>query len=538
VTTVPVIRSKLGTANGGTTSIQVNVPTDSTAPAVGDLLLVSIVTTAATPVITVPALGSWVQVLAPIAMGSRYFAVYRGVRGADDPTQYVFTQNNTGAAQSLLVAVPGVWGGVVGAYSKGATGFTQTTPGVTTTALNSLAISLQGEATAATEAGDPITVAAPFVKDLWTIQAAAPINSILLAHRDMPTNGATGDAVSTWPNSTGNRGSVMVVVQPLPDPIVTPVARLDAKMADGQGGIVDVGLVGWDGTQEVALDRVEYLHSGTFIPDLDRIDRVWTMGHRGGSIDYQEHSMRGYVECSINHLDVLEFSVGITSDGVLFGAHDATLNRTSSSLGPSAANGGVDVKTTDRTWAQVQALVQDLPNRGDTRFTTQPYLSLDDFVAKFAGTHTLMFDPKALSTANRQVLYSRIQQIPDYQRRVLGKFYTTGTVIADEFHAIGCKVWGYSYTDDVATTTTNADGSKTYTMRTNAGSTQRDAPKWDYLGLEHNAPAEVWAMIIQIAGPKKVIGHIVSTVAQADAAVAKGAKALQVAGVRAVQTKY
>jgi hypothetical protein len=259
---------------------------------------------------------------------------------------------------------------------------------------------------------------------------------------------------------------------------------------------------------------------------------VWTMGHRGGSIDYQEHSARGYVECAINHVDVLEFSVGMSSDGVLFGLHDDTLNRTSSSLGSTA------VKPGDRTWAQIQALVQDLPNRGDTRFTTQPYLSLDDFVAQWAKSHTLMFDPKVLSTAQRKVLMARIQQIPDYQRRVLGKYYTTGTVIADEFHAIGCKVWGYSYTADLGTFPNGTGAGQPFVVRSDSSSTAGTASKWDYLGLEYNADERAWAAMIQLAGAKKVIAHIVPTAATATAAVAKGARALQVSGVRSVSPAY
>jgi hypothetical protein len=521
---VTAIRSKLGTSNSGTNPIPVNVPTDGTAPVVGDLMLVVINTTAAAPTITVPSLGSWQQVLAPTAMGSRYMAVYRGVRGADDPSQYVFSQSATGAAQALFVAAAAAWG-FAGTYSKGASAVTQTTPGVTTTVANSLALSLQAEATANPEADSDITVASPFVKDLWTIAAASPLNSILLAHREMATPGATGDAVSTWKagNSTGNRGSIMVVLHPLPD---TPIVRFDAKMADGQGGIVDVGLVGWDGSKEIELSKVEFVHSGTLVPDLDRLDRVWWMSHRGGSIDYQECTLRGYLESAIHHADVLEISVAITSDGKILCAHDATADRTSSSVR------GQGWRFDQHTWAEVQQLEQDLPNRGDTRFTTDRYYSLDEILDKFAATHSFMVDPKALGTvARRDVLYPRLRQIADYQRRIVGKFYHTGTAIADEFHAIGCKAWGYAYAE--AITGVRSDGQPTQEPLLSV-----TAPKWDYLGMEHSASAAVWAEAIRIAAGRRVIAHIVETVTQADQAVAKGARALQVSGVRAVSTAY
>lgn len=519
MTTVPLTRSKLGTANTGVRDIQVNVPTDSSAPVVGDLMFVQINTTAATPVITPPSAGSWVQILAPVAMGSRYMALYRGIRGASDPTQYIFTQNNTGAAQSLFVALPGIYGGV-GSYSKGASAVTQTTPGVTTTVANSLALSFQAEATANTEVDSDITVASPFVKDLWTIAPSSPINSILLAHRDMATPGATGDAVSTWKtgNSTGNRGSIMVIVEPLPD--ATP-DRLAVKMSDGAGSVVDAGLVWWDGQNEIQLSKLEAIYPGTPVSELFSTSRVWWMAHRGGSADYQEHSERGYLESARCHADVFEASLVMSSDGVIFLAHDNTANRTSSSVGPSAANGGTDWFFNQHTAAEIEALIQDLPGRGDTRFNTAPYMRLTQLVSRWAKTHTLMLDTKYINTAGRQALYAYIQTIPNYRECIMGKFYHSGTTIADEFHAIGCKVWGYGYTADV-----------------NDGSYAQTAAKWDLLGLEYTASQNTWNALKSIAGSKKILGHIVPTAQAAQDAVALGAKALQVSGVNSVSTVY
>lgn len=393
---------------------------------------------------------------------------------------------------------------------------TTTALSVTTSVANTMVVGFFGEATTAAEAAG--FVPAVTGATVWTYagqSGSSDIETTLVTYREVTSPGASGNAVATYPNTQAQNAWGALIAFPPADTSTAPVSRLAAKAADGAGGILDVGLVGWDGTKEVALSRIEYVHGGTMVPDLDRTDRVWTMGHRGGSLDYQEHSVRGYLECAINHVDVLEFSVGMSSDGVMFGLHDDTLNRTSSSLGSTS------VKPSDRTWAQIQALVQDLPNRGDTRFTTQPYLSLDDFVAQWAPSHTLMFDPKLLTAAQRQTLLARIQQIPDYRRRVLGKFYTTGVDRADEFHSIGVKAWGYSYTADVQN-----------------GTTARTAERWDYLGLEYDATAETWASMLQIAGSKKVIGHIVPTAIAARSAVTKGARALQVSGVRAVSPAY
>jgi hypothetical protein len=523
MTTQVTIRGRLGTNNSGGNAIPVNVPTDGTAPLAGDWMIVALNTTAVTPTITPPS--GWTTLLAPTAMGSRYLALYFMVRGSSDTsTSYAFTQSSTGATQALLVYGAGKYSSI-GVFSKPASSsVTQTTLGVTTTVPNSLALSIQAEATSATELDSDITVASPFVKDLWTIQASSPVNSILLSHREMPTPGDTGNAVSTWKNSVGNRGSIMVVIEPTPDTVV-PITPLNAVMSDGAGNAIPVKLTaiasdGNGGVKEVGLSKIELVHSGSFVPDLDRMSRVWTMGHRGGSLDNQEHSAFGYVRSAINHVDVMEFSVGRTSDGKYFGLHDSTLNRTTSGL---AAN----YLASAHTWAEISALMQDLPNRGGP----QPYMLLDDFINQWSPSHTLMFDPKLINTAGRADLYARIQQIPRYQERVLGKFYHTGTAIADEFHAIGCKVWGYAYTEAIT-------GFKTDGTATTEPLLSATAAKWDYLGMEYGATSDVWAETIRIANGKKVIGHIVATVAQADDAVAKGAKALQVSGVNAVSVKY
>lgn len=528
MTTMPKVRGFRGTSNTGTNTIVVNVPTDATAPVVGDEMNVALVITSASSVPTAPT--GWTQVLAPQAMGTRYLVVFRKTRASGDPNSVTFTMNTTGAAISFLFYGAAVYGGI-GSYLRTTTGNVQTTPGVTTTKANSLAISIQGEATAATETTDKITMASPFVKDTWYLQeVSSPIHSVLLAHRDMATAGATGDAQSTWlkddgtANSSGNRGSVMIIWEPIPDTEPTPVKLLSVRAADGQGKIINVGAKGWDGTKDVELAKIEYVHSGTFVPDLDRTTRVWTMGHRGGSLDYQEHSARGYVQSAIAHVDVLEFSVGRTSDGVFFGLHDATLNRTTSGL-PSG------YLASAHTWAEISTLVQDLPNRGDARFASQPYLRLEDFIAQWAPTHTLMFDPKLINTAGRQALYPILQQIPRYTERVLGKFFHTGTAIADEFHAIGCKAWGYAYEE--AITGIRSDGAPTQDPLFSA-----TMGKWDYLGLDYGASAAAWAELVRLAGPKKIIGHIVGTLDQANTAVNKGARALQVSGVNAVAVGY
>lgn len=505
----PTIRGMSGTANGGLNTINADIPTGTTAPVVGDWMIVVINTTAASPTITGPS--GWTQVMAPVAMGSRYMSVWQAVRSSGDSMlmSYMFMQSTTGSAQALLVYGVGVYGSL-GAYSKGASASTQTTPGVTTTVANSLALSLQAEATSATETDSQITVASPFTKDLWTIAPSSPINSVLLSHRYMTTAGATGDAVSTWPNPTGNRGSIMAVILPTTD----TTTKLAAKMADGNGSVINVGLVGWDGSKEIALSKIEPVYGGIKVPELLSTSRVFTMSHRGGSLDYQEMSMRGYTQSAIAHADALEFSVARTSDGVFFGLHDDTLNRTTSGL---AAN----YKPGEHTWAEISALQQDLSNRGDTRFTTAPYMKLQDLIDVYGKSHTIFIDPKVVGSANFPALITTLKTFSDYKNTFVGKYYHTGTSVATLFTNEGMATWGYSYDGDL-----------------DDGSTAATASYWTMLGLTYSSDVAHWNQILSIAGSKKVIGHIVPTVAAADQAVSRGAKGLQVSGINVVSTKY
>jgi len=518
-------KNHLTTTNSGTTPIPVNVPS-SDGPAVGDWMVASIHTTASNSeahAITAPSNSGWVQVLAPSLLGSRILSVFAKRRVDGDPNTWTFTQAKTGAA---FADVQWGSGGVTdistwlkGAFSKGANLTTQTTPGVSGAVAGSLAISIQAEATAATES-DVMTVDSPFTKLYWTIIAGSnPINSFLIAHRKLTADGSTGDAVSRgWPNQTGNRGSFMLVIPPAVD--ATPT-RLALKISDGQGNIIDGKVSWWDGSQEIQLAKVTAVYPGSLVPDLVSMTRVWTMAHRGGSKDYQEHSERGYLESAICHVDVMEMSLVRSKDGTFWGAHDNTANRTSSSVGPSAANGGTDWFFSDHTDAEIEALIQDLPSRGDSRFNTAKYYRLTDLVNRWSGTHTLMLDPKYISTAGRVDLYNYIKTIPDYKNRIMGKFYGTGIAIANEFHAIGCLVWGYFYTADV-----------------NNGDAAKYASYWDFLGLEYTASSSTWATMMSIADTKKVLGHIVPTAVAAQTAVGYGAKALQVSGVIDVSTVY
>lgn len=520
--------------------------------AVGDAMLLVVEQVSAAGVPTTPS--GW-TLRGSATHGSRAGYAYTKIRASGE-TSITLARGTAGAGRMAVTGIAGVksdpstwvFGTAKGRSASPADSSTTTTAlGITTTAPNTLVIGIFGEATSASEATGfvpSVTNSTPY--SFAGQVSSGDIESIFLTYKEMVTAGDTGSMVATYPNVQSSNAWAMMIGFPSVETDTgtpTPVTQLAGQVADGNGGLIPVGLVAWanndQGTPaEIALDKIEYVHSGTPIPDLQKLTRVWTMGHRGGSADYQEHSLRGYFECAINHIDVMEVSVAITSDGYFICAHDGTADRTSSAVA------GQNWRFDQHTLAEVRALTQDLPNRGDSRFTTAPYMTLQEVFDKFGATHSFMIDPKEVSTANRPALYALIQTLPNYRIKVMGKFYSTGTAIADEFHAIGCLTWGYSYTADLGALeplSSSPDGTEAgrrFIVRTDASSTKATEPKWDVLGLEHGADARAWAAMLVIAGNKKVVAHIVTTLAQADAAVAKGAKALQVAGIRSVMAGY
>lgn len=517
----------------GTAIVNVSIP-NSIFP--GDLMLLVVEqqTSAGTPITP----GGW-TFIASQAHGTRSGFAYWRFRQEVDTTIQIERPNNAGGRYALT-AFTGVetdsskW--TIGtprsrATSPADTSYVTTALGITTTRADTLVVGIFGEATTSGESTSFVpTVSGGTVQSYSGQLSSGDIETVLITNTQMSLAGATGNVTATYPNPQASNAWGMLIGLPS---IVTDanagVKRFPAQMSDGNGKIINVGLTAMAddgaGVKEVPIAKIELIHSGSLVPDLLRMDRVFTMAHRGGSLDYQEHTLRGYTQSAIAHMDALEISVARTSDGVFIGVHDDTLNRTTSGL---AAN----YRPRDHTLAEILQLRQDLPNRGDPRFTTDRYYTLDELLAIWGqGTHSVFIDPKALTTADRVALIARLKQVTRYQDIFVGKFFHSGTIVADEFAAAGMATWGYAYTE--AITGFRSDGQATSDPLLSA-----TAGKWTMLGLEYSAADDIWATALAIANGKKIIGHILPTAAAARAVVAKGARGLQVSGINAVSTAY
>lgn len=262
----------------------------------------------------------------------------------------------------------------------------------------------------------------------------------------------------------------------------------------------------WDGTKEQGATAT-YVPNGRKVADL--LTKPFVIAHRCGSADWAEHSMRGATESVVRGVDGLEFSIGSSSDGVLFGLHDQTLNRTT----PSAPANYI---ASNHTWEEISAYQEVAPSGGDPAFGPQPYTKLTDLLNTYAGTHLILLDPKYVSSAKYGALLDIMDSYPQATQHLMGKFYGTGISWANACKARGYKSWGYFYAADIDSGTV----------------TSANTTPWDYLGMEYNAAASYWTTIRSYGKP--VIAHIAPTLAAAQQGIASGAVGVMASGIRSV----
>lgn len=234
----------------------------------------------------------------------------------------------------------------------------------------------------------------------------------------------------------------------------------------------------------------------------------FSIGHHGASADWPEMSMEAYRQSVRLGVDALEISLARSADGVWFGLHDATLDRTSGTSGFVAS---------EHPWSEVQRYRIRPTGAHDTSTAPQPYLALPDLVAAYAGTHTIFVDPKTAAPRHYPELLDLMDAAgPKATDSFVAKAYCTTTPWAAAARARGYRTWGYYYGRDLAGDTPLA--------ATQAG--------WDLLGLDVAAPASAWSAMQALGKP--VIGHIVASPADAQKVRAEGARGLMIAAVREV----
>ena len=215
-----------------------------------------------------------------------------------------------------------------------------------------------------------------------------------------------------------------------------------------------------------------------------------TVAHRGGSRDWPEMSMLGYVNSAKLGAQALEISLARTSDGVWFGLHDQTLDRTSGTAGFVAA---------EHTWQEVSQYRITAAETTNPAQPAQPYLRFEELVEAYAASHIIYVDPKIVPAEYHAELFAMMSRTPAPLRSFIAKGYCTSTDWALEASGRGYRTWGYYYAADLL-----ADPNL-------LGATQA---RWTALGLDYTAAPAVWNQLKAFGKP--VLAHIVPDAAAAE----------------------
>lgn len=315
----------------------------------------------------------------------------------------------------------------------------------------------------------------------------------------VPEGGITwGEAVSSSAGGISLNGTHGEPVDPAGDGYVS---------LNGEGDPVRVYYMGPDGARTPS----------NLVPMRRGFDNVahmlatpgFTWAHRGGSASWPEMSLYAFTQSVARGYGVLEVSLGRTSDGVWFGLHDQTTDRTS---------GGVYGNASAQTWAQIQAQQIVVGAHG----APQPYMRWEEIVAAYGSTHILVVDPKYAFSTHRVEFLDMVYNDVGTDRAII-KFSGPGSgaaLLSTSAQAMGFETWGFFYAADASA---GLGGN---------GNLQTWGPSWTLIGLDYTASQDVWNEALALGKP--VIGHIAPNQAAYNTAISKGAVGVQVSGVEVV----
>jgi hypothetical protein len=232
----------------------------------------------------------------------------------------------------------------------------------------------------------------------------------------------------------------------------------------------------------------------------------FTWAHRGGSLHYPEMALYSYTQSVLRGYGVLEVSLARTSDGVWFGLHDQTTDRTS---------GGTYGNASSQTWAQIQAQQNTVGTTG----APQPYMRWEQLIAIYGKTHIIVADPKFALGSYRTEFLNMVNRDLGPTRAII-KYFGGGSgaaLLSTDARALGFETWGFFYANNAS----SANGGD--------GQLQTWGPNWTILGMDYNASQAIWNEAKALGKP--VVAHIVPDQAGYDSAILKGASGAQVSGV-------
>ena len=248
------------------------------------------------------------------------------------------------------------------------------------------------------------------------------------------------------------------------------------------------------GDVPVALNIAGYAASDPVDTPVDTLltNRPFYVAHRLGGTEYPEHTMQGMSAAIGAGFTAFEFSTYQTRDGVFIGSHDWTTERTT----------GQYHEIWDADWPTIQTLDQP----------AGPIIRLEDAVAAMPEDSVLVLDHKATSASNTYHEGNR--------RSEAELFDLLPTLFDNPTERVIWKLFAYADSDQRAA----ERGYKTMCMLYRDEVADVDLNRWDILGMEHNAPQEIWDTLL--ATGKPTIAHIIINSGQAATGLSRGAHGL------------
>lgn len=281
-------------------------------------------------------------------------------------------------------------------------------------------------------------------------------------------------------------------------------AGLVAAGALAAGGVeAGIALRG-QGTAGAATTPTPSRPSGLLVREL-LATPAFTVAHHGGSRDWPEETMYAYRNAVAAGVDALEVSVARTRDGVWFGLHDPTFERTS----------GLAASASHLDWSEVSRLRVKPVGAADPGQHTRRYARLETILDAFAATHTLFVDPKGVESAFFSDLLDLLEaRLTDPPASVIAKAYCTSLIWARAARSRGYERWGFYYADEIA-------------ARPALVTDTQDS--WSLLGLDYGGDPGQWTVLKALGKP--LIAHVVPDIAAARTGLARGAAGLMISGI-------
>lgn len=432
-------------------------------------------------------------------------------------TNYAITQTNVGRTNRVTIVtfwLDGLGAKNVDEWITGSLGtragsggtFNTNAPALVTLEGNTMVFGFGVERTTAAETEAQLTVSGTD----WTKQAALLVvaagGTMTIASKPMVSPGSSGVVTFTSVNTQGTNGAALQVAIPASGAGAPPPPSAAGYLWNGVSVLEGNWYVRSASNTNLATSWVGMVHPGYSSID-DMLDQdFFYCSHRGGSRNWPEMTLHGYTQSAIRGYGALEISVVRSSDGVWFGLHDSSLDRT------SLGSVGTTLLASAMTWSTIQTYDQGIVGGAPIGSVRRPYYTLESILDAYLDSHVIFVDLKA-GNSFRAELISILKNHPNWQSKVVAKAVPGSGV-------------------NSFLTLARSEGFVTNAMFYAADAFSSFQSQADILGMSYNASPEVWTSIKSFGKP--VMGHIMPNLSAVAEGQTNGADGAMVSGVNEI----